>query len=394
MPGVKEMKKVLITAGPIGGQLDPNKLVTNRCRGIWACRFAEILTEGYGYDVTLLTSKTFFPDNIPEEATWVKCTDYYDYRAKCQEFAKTHDAAVMAAAVVNWLPTDPYPLEGKMPTHGYNPGDIIQIPFMLMPRVIEDMKKINPRITLIGCKLLSGVTEEELIETAYAQVLLTSKCNVVVANDLTNLRKKFLVYQDRTVQVCDDNFTAMFKHLVKIIEDEHYQTALDKTDHPILGQGSKNAGIFDAVVDKYRDRFTQRAAGSDRVFGSVYVPNAPQYLEYGCTSVVGYCSPREKGRMFSAKDAIAITHLGRDSLNVSGPSKATLNAPLLVRMAQAYPGATAILHLHEQLPDMPTVLYAPPGTVQDNNRGIPGPVFNIEGHGFIACLDENLEIYK
>jgi len=23
-----------------------------------------------------------------------------------------------------------------------------------------------------------------------------------------------------------------------------------------------------------------------------------------------------------------------------------------------------------------------------------GPAFNIEGHGFIACLDENLEIYK
>ena len=34
--------------------------------------------------------------------------------------------------------------------------------------------------------------------------------------------------------------------------------------------------------------------------------------------------------------------------------------------------------------------YAPPGTVRDNERPILGPVFNIELHGFIACLDENL----
>lgn len=388
------MKKILITAGPIGGKLDPNKLVTNRCRGIWACEFAGYLAKR-GYDVTLLTSETFTPHYVVEinDIRWVKCSDFYDYRAKCQAFAGSHDAAIMAAAVVNWLPAAPYPLKSKMPTHGYAPGDIIQVPFMLMPRVIEDMKRINPRITLIGCKLLAGVTEEELIETAYSQVLLTSKCNAVIANDLNNLKKKFLVYQDRTVQVYNDDFQEMFGRLQLIISDKHYQTTWNKTDHPVIGQHSKVAGIFDAVVNKYRDRFVQKSANTDRVFGSVFVPNT--FIPDAQVTILGFCSPREKGHMFSAKDAVAVTHLGDTFLNVAGLNKATLNAPLLIRVAKAYPiKTTAVLHLHEQLPGVPTVPYAPPGTVRDNDRDIPGPVFNIEGHGFIACLDKNLEIFK
>ena len=53
-----------------------------------------------------------------------------------------------------------------------------------------------------------------------------------------------------------------------------------------------------------------------------------------------------------------------------------------------------ILHLHEQLEGVPTLPYGPPGTDRDNLRDIPAPAFNIEGHGFIACLDANLNWMK
>ena len=108
---------------------------------------------------------------------------YNDYAEKCYEFAKTFNVMILAAAVTNYIPENPY--KGKMPTT----EDRILIPFIKAPRVIEQIKKINPKITLIGCKLLSGSNYETLIENAY-NVVLNAKCNVVIANDLSNLKTK------------------------------------------------------------------------------------------------------------------------------------------------------------------------------------------------------------
>ena len=68
---------------------------------------------------------------------------------------------------------------------------------------------------------------------------------------------------------------------------------------------------------------------------------------------------------------------------MSGRGKATLNAPLLIKVGEKF-GADAVLHQHRQLEGVPTVPHAPPGTVRDNDRDVPGPAFNIEGHGFVA----------
>jgi len=387
------MRHVFITAGPVGGSLDPNKLVTNRCRGIWALAFARYLVRqnmGRDYYVNLLVPDTmqgvealteveFGPHDIVRP-TILRHSGYEDYRSKCQTLARVCEAGVMAAAVVNWLPTEPYPLKGKMPTHGHQPGDVIQIPFMLMPRVIEDMKQVNPKLTLIGCKLLAGVSDEELVEAAYSGVLLSSRCNVVLANDLTSLKRKTLVYPDRSTFVYDGDFRKLFEDLKAVIEDEHYNTNWVETPYSVAESGTE----FDEIVAKYRDRFIQRSAGSDRVFGALFMPTGDIAL--------GICSPREKGLGFTAADAVVIGKIEGRTLHSIGRNKASLNAPLLVRVADKYKGAVAVLHLHEQLPGVPTVPYAPPGTVRDSDRDIPCPAFNIEGHGFVACLGEDLEI--
>lgn len=155
--------------------------------------------------------------------------------------------------------------------------------------------------------------------------------------------------------------------------------------HTVLASSGMDMDIplFDAIVAKYRDRFVHEAGGTPRVFGSLCVPVA-----FGWA-----VSPREKGEFFTTKDAVLVTDVQGNEIYVTGSNKATLNAPLLVRMCQAFPKAKAILHLHEQLPGVPTMPYAPPSMLDDGNRVIPGPVFNIEDHGFIACLDESMEIW-
>lgn len=386
------MKRVLITAGAVYGPLDANKLVGNRVRGIWAVAFARYLLER-GHQVTLLVADIMdkmavinlqcdFPKGLSVETH----KGFWDYQTRCIALAPQHDAAVMAAAVVNWIPAKPF--EGKMPTKGFNEGDVIQIPFILAPHVIDQMKVINPKLTLIGCKMLVNASEDELQEAAYG-VLLKAKCNAVIANDMgKGLKRKLVVNQDRSVQVYDDDFDGFYANLLGHIEDEHYHSALhDKvylTDPP----QEEARTLFDRAVNKYRDRFM--AAGHGRVFGSLAVP----FWVYDHTAWL--CSPREKGAMFSSQDATVVdgVDLREHEVITCGGRRATLNAPLLVRVTQKYPQARAILHLHEQFPGVPTVPYAPPGTVRDNEREIPGPVFNIEGHGFVACLDENMEIMK
>lgn len=138
---------------------------------------------------------------------------------------------------------------------------------------------------------------------------------------------------------------------------------------------------FNMIVDKYRNRFV----GSDGlVFGSVLVPCVlhDDVLFYQTT-------PREKAAGF--RKSVEVRRVEGHTIHVCGKVKATLNAPLLIRVSQKYENRP-VLHLHEFLPNVPTVPWAQPGSVADNERDIPGPAFNIEGHGFVAVLDENLEI--
>lgn len=381
--------RVLITAGAVYGALDANKIVGNRVRGIWATRFAQELAETH--PVTLLVPDIMGDVSTRPNLEIVRHRGYHDYAETCERLAPLHTAAVMAGAVVNWIPKDPYP--GKMPTEGYTDGDVVSVPFVFAPRVINRMREWNPNLTLIGCKMLVGAAHDHLVEAAY-KVVLAARCNAVVANDMgVGLRAKHLVHQDRTVVTYRDDFEAFFGALRDIIEDEHYRTTWTQdriepllvTPTEVLERGWD---AFDAIVAAHRGRFTRRERGLDFVFGAVAV-RVP-----GFGFIV---SPREKGAMFSSKDACLVVDASLGDRTVTalkGEGKATLNAPLLLRMLQGFPQARAVLHLHEQLPDAPTVSYAPPGTVRDNDRDIPGPTFNIAGHGFVACLDENLEILR
>lgn len=56
------------------------------------------------------------------------------------------------------------------------------------PKIIDMIKKISPHTVLVGFKLLSGVSEDNLIETGY-NLLLRNKCNFVLANDMDSIRK-------------------------------------------------------------------------------------------------------------------------------------------------------------------------------------------------------------
>ena len=55
------------------------------------------------------------------------------------------------------------------------------------PKIISIMKKLSSNTHLIGFKLLDGVSKEELVQVA-TNLLNKNNCDLVVANDLSNIR--------------------------------------------------------------------------------------------------------------------------------------------------------------------------------------------------------------
>ncbi len=61
------------------------------------------------------------------------------------------------------------------------------------PKVISNIKIYNPKAKLVGFKLLSNVTNEELFKVALEQKL-KNNCDIVIANKLEDLKNEHIAY--------------------------------------------------------------------------------------------------------------------------------------------------------------------------------------------------------
>lgn len=58
------------------------------------------------------------------------------------------------------------------------------------PKIINKIKKLQPKVILVGFKLLVGVDEEELLKVGHNQ-LIKNNCDFVLANNLNNITKDY-----------------------------------------------------------------------------------------------------------------------------------------------------------------------------------------------------------
>ena len=342
--------RVLITAGPVYAHLDDNKILSNRARGEWASHFSDFLAL-HRHQIYMMSDM-----------------EYWQYKKRCEEKAKWAQAAVMTAAVMNYLPEKPF--VGKMPTN----LETVDVRLIRSPYVIDQMRKVNPKLKLIGCKLTSREPIESTIEKAQ-YLIQRSKAHAVVANDKSNLRLKLLCFPDGTVIQYDDDFDGLYEELELMITDEHFHTV--EANMESVQPHVKT--IMERILDRYRSRFLKDFAGQGQAFGSIAVR-----AEATGSMVV---TPRIKSSMVTPdRCPTAYVNLDERRVTVNG-IKATVNAPLLWKVLETWKAASAVLHLHEELPNVPTLDYAPPGTVRDSLRKDLPKVFNIKGHGFVAVLN-------
>ena len=91
------------------------------------------------------------------------------------------------------------------------------------PKIISMIKNVSPSTYLVGFKLLDNVSEEELINTAY-KLKEKNNCNLVVANDLNNIRngnhKAFIIKSKENYIAASGKEDIANKLIKEIIKDE------------------------------------------------------------------------------------------------------------------------------------------------------------------------------
>ena len=393
-------KKILVTGGPVGAKLDPIKIITNRFKGGRMAQLAAELSKEADV-IFLCTKDTVHPSEYCSSVfntTVVYHNGFHDYMKKVCEISQKVDAVILGAAVANMIPVKlytqsmglpgidkdthqisapvPLPLEDKFPSHNYKPGDSIFMEWTIAPRIIDMVKDHMPKHGhLFGFKLLSGQPHEELIRAAY-EVLLESRATAVIANDPSvGLDTKHIVTKERGVHTIDSADLA--KWILNVLEDEYYRT--ESVYSKIADAKSFDMSFFklDKILDKYRDRFIEVENGMK--FGT-----AAWRVADG-----GFVTTGRGKRELDERAYVSEVDHKNHVVYIDEFLKATLNAPLLDHIFNHHGNKVqGIVHLHEQIPGLPTYPWAPPGTVRDSLLRPCNSSFNIEGHGCFLLLDK------
>lgn len=174
----------VITAGGTSEPIDDVRMVTNLSRGRFGAALAEALVTR-GVRVTLLASASLadHPEWIDPAATVVPFRSFRDLdlalgRVLADDPA---DLLFMAAAVADYAPV---PASGKI----RSTEDELVVHMRRNPKLLAGLRRrCGPETFLVGFKLLSGVSSDELVRTALRQVR-SDELDLTVANDLQYLR--------------------------------------------------------------------------------------------------------------------------------------------------------------------------------------------------------------
>ena len=409
------MANILVTGGPVHAHLDSVKVVTNRFKGGRMVALAEALREK-GHFITFIGSPHGKLPMEDKRVVW-RCAvsramrtvvhrGFADYRNLVMNHATRNDMVILGAAVANLIPLPPWDVTQKFPSHDYDAGDEIMVPFRVAPRIINEVKRVNPRTTLIGFKLLQGVEHEELIRAAQ---LVSSESNAafVIANDADDLSNKFIVTRERSAIPALDVTVGrpeqaylesigspeiLVDFLDQVARDEHYTTDMD---------GAANLDDLETMEAHKRalDRYSEVIHGFKHVieeYGTAQ--DREDELLLGCVAIAvetgGFLtSPR--GKVSPYEVPLFVKEVDHDKRTViSCGGKPSLNAPFLDWLFRNNPHVWGIVHYHQTDTTYPHIPYAPPGTVRDSQRMLDESVgktvmgFEVEHHGVFKLLVE------
>ena len=214
--------KILVTSGGTSEAIDRVRSITNHSTGHLGLVITEALIKA-GHEVCLITtSQAVRPASHPNLKI-IEIKNTLDLLEEMRNLVKDYQVLIHSMAVSDYTPVYMTSIDevqasqdlSKFLTKQNTESKIsskedTQILFLKKnPKIISLVKEWNPKIHLIGFKLLVDVTKDHLIDVA-RESLNKNRADIIVANDLNQINSE--------------------QHLAYLVEENDYQTAYSKQE--------------------------------------------------------------------------------------------------------------------------------------------------------------------
>ena len=174
-------KKVLMTAGPTIEHIDPIRVITNQSSGKTGVSLASELISA-GAKVTLVYGPG--EEKPPKGAKIINVLSSKEMHAAIKsELKKKFDIVIMAAAIADYVPS----VQSKKKIKSSNSS--MNIRLKKAPKIIDQIKKYQKDLFLVGFKAETNLTKTQLIKSAEKK-LKESSSDMIIANDIGTSRYK------------------------------------------------------------------------------------------------------------------------------------------------------------------------------------------------------------
>lgn len=224
---------LIITAGGTSERIDDVRSITNTSTGRLGHAIGEAFLKLYGEEIDAI----YYLHGLraqPLDGDKVKNIPIAGVRNLEQEMkalltSEKIDGVIHAMAVSDYMVKEVTTLEQIKSGNGEklegnkisSSIDDLTIILQRAPKVISMIKDWAPETVLVGFKLLSHVSREELITVAH-NLLQKNGCTYVLANDVKEIgggmHKGYLVHQDKTYDSMENN-----EEIAKVIADRVWE---------------------------------------------------------------------------------------------------------------------------------------------------------------------------
>ncbi len=168
-------KRILMTAGPTIEYIDPIRIITNHSTGKTGVLLASGLISG-GAKVTLIYGPG--QEKPPKGAKVIPVKTVMEmFTAVKKEMKKKFDVVILAAAASDYVPTK----SNKSKIKSTSKQMIVKL--QRAPKIIDQIKKIQKDVFLVGFKAETNLTKINLIKIARKK-LQETKADMIIANDV------------------------------------------------------------------------------------------------------------------------------------------------------------------------------------------------------------------
>ena len=214
--------KILVTSGGTSEAIDRVRSITNHSTGRLGLVITEALIKA-GHEVCLITTSQAIKPVSHPNLKIIEIKNTLDLLEEMRNLVKDYQVLIHSMAVSDYTPVYMTSIDevqasqdlSKFLTKQNTESKIsskedAQILFLKKnPKIISLVKEWNPKIHLIGFKLLVDVTMDHLIDVA-RESLKKNQADIIVANDLTQINSD--------------------QHLAYLVEKNDYQTAYSKQE--------------------------------------------------------------------------------------------------------------------------------------------------------------------